>query len=53
MMNWMPPLQHMPPKQVLALLLEEKARRRRTNRLAEYSPYPQAARFSCDGCRHA
>ncbi|WP_069107199.1 terminase large subunit domain-containing protein [Xylella fastidiosa] len=48
-MNWMPPLQHMPPKQVLALLLEEKARRRRTNRLAEYSPYPKQRAFHAMG----
>ncbi|EWS77161.1 terminase family protein [Xylella taiwanensis] len=48
-LNLMPPLQHWPPKQALALLLEERARRRRTDRLTDYRPYPKQRQFHAMG----
>lgn len=39
----------MPPKQALHKALTEKVRRRRTNRLAEYSPYAKQSAFHATG----
>ncbi|MDC7969409.1 terminase large subunit [Xylella fastidiosa subsp. multiplex] len=49
MPNWMQPLQSLPPKQALALLLEEKTRRRCTNQLADYAPYLKQSAFHALG----
>jgi phage terminase large subunit-like protein len=42
-------LDELPPKVVLAMALEEKARRKRENRLAEYAPYPKQREFHVAG----
>lgn len=44
-----PALDGLPPKQALAMALQEKARRKRENRLADYSPYRKQSDFHSAG----
>src|SRR4051812_2846089 len=45
-------LDNLPPKQALALLLQEAARRKNENKLARYTPYVKQAAFHAAGATY-
>jgi phage terminase large subunit-like protein len=45
-------LSGLPPRRALALVLQERARRKRENRLKDYQPYPKQLEFHAAGARY-